>query len=240
MHIIGITYLRNLWTMKLPSIIPYLFAILFLILFINQCNETRSIIQENENTSEFLNDTISYYTNEVGQVVASRTALQGEKNALETLLSKQIDSTGQLKRLVKKFRKVDAAGNITQSTLIDTIAIPFEVPVPCKFHRDWEKNTEYYSIKGTSDQNGISLNEIKIPNTLSFAIGKKKKGWFSSEYVIEAVNSNPLVNTLGLDSYSIKVPKKRFGVSLFAGYGISSDGLSPIVGIGLGYNLLEF
>src|SRR5690606_23680521 len=115
---------------------------------------------------------------------------------------------------------VDAAGNVTTITKIDSIPIPYEVPIPCKFHREWEKIDPFYSISGTSDQNGITIESLEVPNTLSFAIGKKKKGWFDSEYVIETVNSNPNITTIGLDSYSLKVPKKRFGVSLFAGYGL--------------------
>src|SRR5690606_16256520 len=208
----------------MKTIIPYILAVVFLALFLNTCREKKELQKEASNNVEFLNDSIRHYKNELGQEIAYKTALQGEKGALGTLLSKQIDSTGQLKRLIKKFRSVDAAGNITTITKIDTIPIPYEVPIPCKFHRDWEKKTDFYSISGISDQNGITINDLTVPNTLSFVIGKNKKGWFNSEYVIEAVNSNPHVKTLGLDSYSVKVPKKRFGVIVFAGYGLSSNG----------------
>ncbi len=226
--------------MKPQTIIPYILAVGFLALFLNTCREKKELQREASNNVDFLNDSIRYYKNSLGQEIAVKTALNGEKNALEVLLSKQIDSTGQLKRLVSKFRNVDAAGNITTITKIDTIKIGFEVPIPCEFHREWEKASEFYSISGESDQNGITINSLSVPNTLSFAIGKRKKGWFNSEYVIEAVNSNPNITTIGLDSYSLKVPQKRFGISLFAGYGMSSDGLSPLIGIGVGYNLIEF
>src|SRR5690606_15573511 len=204
----------------------------------NTCREKKELQKEASNNVEFLNDSIRHYKNELGQEIASKTALNGRNDALEVLLSKQIDSTGQLKRLVKKFRKVDAAGNIITNTRIDTIKIGFEVPIPCEFHREWKKNDKWYSIEGVSDQNGITINSLSVTNTLSFAIGKKKKGWFASEYVIEAVNSNPNIKTVGIDSYTVKLPKKRFGVSVFAGYGLSSEGLSPVIGIGVGYNLL--
>src|SRR5690606_33749489 len=215
-------------------------AVVFFALFLNTCREKKELQNEASNTTDFLNDTIRYYKNELGQEIASKTALQGEKGALEVLLGKQIDSTGQLKRIVRNFRTVDAAGNIITNTRIDTIKIGYEIPVPCEFHREWEKKDHWYEISGTSDQNGITINSLTVPNTLSFAIGKRKKGWFNSEYVIEAVNSNPNIKVKGLDSYTVKVPKKRFGVSLFAGYGLSESGLSPLIGIGVGYNLIEF
>ena len=223
--------------LTIPLII--LSAVLSLLLF-RQCDKTKTLKNEKQSVTNFLKDSITFYKNELGQEVANKTALQGDKNTLETLLSKQIDSTGQLKRLVAKFRKVDAAGNITQVTKIDTIPIPYEVPVPCDFEREWEKKDKYYSINGFSDQNGITINSLEVPNTLSFAIGKKKKGLFNSEYVIEAVNSNPNIKLAGLDSYSIKVPQKRLGVSLFAGYGLSRDGICPIAGIGLSYSIFRF
>ena len=112
--------------------------------------------------------------------------------------------------------------------------------MPCEFTREFGVFEKYYSIEGTSNEKGISLNEIKIPNTLSFAIGDKKTGFFKSEYRIEAVNSNPYITTTGIDAYTLQVPKKRFGVAVFAGYGITESGLSPMVGVGLSYQLLRF
>jgi hypothetical protein len=225
---------------RIKQIFPYLIAVILAILLFRQCDKVSDLKNKADSTQDFLKDSIRYYKNQLGQEIALKTALQGDKNTLEILLSKQIDSTGQLKRLVKKFRKVDAAGNITQNTKIDTIRIGYEVPVPCEFHRDWSENTKWYKIAGSSNQNGILIKSLEVPNTLSFAIGKRKKGWFNSEYVIEAVNSNPNISIKGLDSYTVKLPKKRFGVSLFAGYGMSRDGLSPIIGLGVGYNLIEF
>lgn len=214
--------------------------VVLLFVILRQCNSATQQRQSQESATEFLNDTISYYQNEIGQQVAEKKAIQGDKQALEVLLSKQIDSTGQLKRLVKKYRNISAAGNITQETKIDTVEIPYEIKVPYEFTRDFTKVTEYYSITGTSNQNGVSLSEIKIPNTLSFAIGKKKTGWFSSKYRIEAVNSNPYVQTTGLDSYTFKVPNKRLGLSLYVGYGASSDfTLQPSAGIALTYTLFR-
>lgn len=181
----------------------YIGVILLLIfLLLDGCNDRAYENKVDNSVNEYLNDTISYYENQVGQEVAHRKALQGDKQALEILLSKQIDSTGQLKKLVKGFKKVDAAGNINQRFIIDSSFVPY--------------------------------------NTLSFAIGKKK-GLFNSNYQIETVNSNPNIKTIGLDAYTFKVPKKRFGIGLQVGYGISSDfTIAPYIGIGLSYDLIRF
>tara|TARA_R110002012_G_scaffold190633_1_gene358190 strand:- start:1273 stop:1959 length:687 start_codon:yes stop_codon:yes gene_type:complete len=223
------------------KIAPYIAIIVLIFIVFRQCNSANDKASSLESTQGFLNDTISYYTNKLGQEVAEKKAITGDKQALEILLSKQVDSTRQLKRLVKKYRSISAAGNITQETRIDTVEIPYEIKVPYEFNRKWNKKTDDYSIAGTSDQNGVTIENLTVPNTLSFAIGNKKKGWFKSEYRIEAVNSNPYVQTTGLDAYTLDVPNKRLGLSLYVGYGASSNfKLEPSAGIALTYTLFKF
>ena len=181
----------------------YIVIILVLIfLLFKGCNDRAYENKSEESVKEYLNDTISYYQNKVGQEVAKRKAINGSKESLEVLLTKQIDSTQQLKRLVDHFKKVDAAGNITQRFEIDSSFVPY--------------------------------------NTLSFVIGKQK-GLFNNDYSIQAVNSNPNIKTIGLDSYTFKAKPKRFGLGLHVGYGINSElNLAPYVGIGVSYNLFSF
>jgi hypothetical protein len=190
----------------------YLIVIALLVfLLLNNCSGRKYDNQTNDSKIEFLNDTISYYQNELGQEVAEKVALNGNNDALELLLSKQIDSTQQLKRLVKGFKKVDASGNITQVVTIDSIFVP-----------------EY------------SGKPFEFDNTLSFVIGKTK-GFFNSEYKIKAVNSSPMIRTVGLDTYTFKPRIKRFGIGFQVGYGIGSNfSLNPYIGIGLSYDLIRF
>ncbi len=196
--------------MKQHFIYIGIILLLFFLLF-KGCNDRAYERKVTESKIEFLNDTISYYQNELGQEVAEKVVLQGNEKTLEVLLSKTIDSTQQLKKLVKGFKKVDAAGNISQVVTIDSIFIP-----------------EY------------SGKPFELNNTLSFVIGKTK-GFFNSEYKIRAVNSNPMIQTVGLDSYVFKPAKKRFGVGIQVGYGVGANfALTPYIGIGLSYDLIRF
>jgi len=216
--------------------IPYIIAAVFLILFLHQCSRTSNIKNNSENATEFLNDTISYYKNKLGQEVAEKTALKGDKKQLQILLSNQIDSTGQLKKLIKEFKNTQAAGNITTITKIDTIRILYDSIIDFEFTRKWLKNDKFYSLAGVSNQFGISIDSIVIPNTLSFAIGEKKTGFFKTETKVNAINSNPYVKTTGIDTYTYSERKKRLGLGISAGYGIGGI----YAGIGLNYNLIEF
>ncbi len=216
----------------MKNAIPYILAVIFLLLFLRQCERTRDAESQADNSVEWLQDSVTYYKNRLRQEIAGKTALHGDKAALELLLS---NSESELRELAKKFKDVQAAGQVTTITKIDTILIGYEIPVPFEFSREWVKKDPFYSISGHSTQEGITINSLEIPNTLSFIIGKKK-----GEYLIEAVNSNPNIKTTGLDSYTLKVPKKRLGVGIFAGYGVGNSGLTPVAGVGIGYNLFEF
>ena len=59
---------------------------------------------------EYLKDSVRYYKNKLGQEIAVKTALQGDKEALELLLS---NTESELKELTKKFKDgYKAAGQV--------------------------------------------------------------------------------------------------------------------------------
>lgn len=104
----------------------YIGIILLLVfLLFDGCNKRVVENKSDDSVSDYLNDTISYKTNKEGLDVATRIAINGNDLALLILLSKQIDTTQQLQRLVKGFKKVDAAGNITQQFDIDSTFVPY-------------------------------------------------------------------------------------------------------------------
>ena len=182
---------------------PYLVIILLILFSLKQCQTNRELLESQKSQKEFLEDSISYYVNKHGQQVAEKRALEGEKENLDLLLSKQIDSTRQLKKLVDKFRKVKAAGNVTTVTQIDSVFIPYSGLKSSPEH-DFRFSTRYFALSGRDQINGVEIHSLTVPNTLSFAIGNKKTGLFQSEHRIEVVNSNPHVKTVGLDSYTYK------------------------------------
>ena len=212
-------------------------SIVFFALMLHQCRQKKELKAQSENTAKFLNSEVEYYENELDQEVAKKEALAGKNESLEVLLSKQIDSTKQLKGLVKKFKKVNAAGNITQETIVDTVKISYQKPVEFDFVRKWKIDKEHYFISGRSTNNFTSIDKLKLQNTLSFAIGEQSSGFWKTTYKAEAVNSNPYVKTTGLDTYTYTEQKKRFGIGPYVGI---DTNLQPSIGIGLNFNLIRF
>jgi|AntDeeMinimDraft_6_1070357.scaffolds.fasta_scaffold00147_2 hypothetical protein len=212
--------------------------LVFACLFMYQCTETKRLKKHAENTATFLNSEISYYKNKLGQEVAQKEALFGQKESLDVLLSKQIDSTQQLKKLVKQYKEVKAAGNIIQVTRIDTVKVEYDNPIEFEFSKNWSVNDKYYFIAGRSTNTFTSVDTLQLDNTISFAIGKKKTGFWNTTFQAEVVNSNPFVKTTGLDTYSYTEKKKRFGIGPYIGIDFLT--LQPALGLSLSFDLIQF
>lgn len=238
---------RNFFGDNLKIILAITCVVLAFLLF-RQCNANQSIKAESESVREFLQDSIQYYRNEAGQLIAEKTALKGtsnklkdENHALQILLSKQIDSTRQLTKLVENFKTVEAAGNITAEAEIKDVHIPFPEPVDFTFSRRWSLDTEYYEMKGFTTQIGTTINRLKLGTTISFALGDKKKSFFKTEYLFEATSSNPHVTITGLDGGTFTERRKRLGLSAYVGAGIGQNfSFEPQFGMGLTYTFLYF
>lgn len=217
--------------------IPLIF--LFVFLNVKQCNENKNLKNQRQNTSDFLNDTISYYQNKLGQIVAKKKTLSGDKNQLEILLSKQIDSTQELKTLVYKYKDVNSATIIQTETNIDTTFIPFSKPVKCDFFKEFSFNKDMLSISGVSNQEGITINSFNSKAKISLVIGKRKNGWFKgSTYSIDAKSSNPNVSIIGLDAYQFQPKVKRWGLGPSIGYNPFTNGFE--LSLSLQYSLIRF
>lgn len=218
---------------------PYLVIVLLVLLSVHQCQRNRKLQINRASEKAFFEDSISYYVNRHGQQVAEKRALEGDKQTLELLLSKQVDSTRQLKKLVEKFRRIQAAGNVTTVTHIDSVFIPYQ-GLQTDLEHDFRISNPFYTISGRDQLEGIAIHSLSLPNTLSFAIGNKKTGLFQSEHRVEVVNSNPYVKTVGIDSYTFKTGEGIISLDAQAGYGLTIYGSTPYVGVGVGFDLWKF
>lgn len=206
---------------------------------INQCNQLKKVENYRGNNVEFLQDSVKYYKNKYGQEIANKTALKGDKKQLSILLSKQIDSTQALSKMVKEFKKVSGAGTIRINTEIDTFYVPFEVPVDCGFLRDAKIKEDYYSLTAEVNEGGLRVTNLTIPNNISFVVGRKRKNIFSkSVFEIDVNNSNPYITTEGVDSYIYEAKVNKWSIGPYIGYDPFNQQLST--GISLQYGLISF
>lgn len=106
-------------------------------------------------------------------------------------------------------------------------------------HNDKYLNLSYYPHSDSVDfAYNIRLNEVRY---------KQKKWLFGKpQHFIDVFSDDPRVQINGLKSYRIRgEPPSRWGLGLHAGYGfhIAPNATlkpTPIVGLGINYNLIEF
>lgn len=221
------------------NFILYLIIIFLFAYNLHQCNERVKENKNSESSINYLQSELESYEDEFGEIVSSRNSLAGKKEQLEILTSNQIDSLNKLNSLLKKYKRVESAGIIKTETKIKNVLIPFDKPAPCEFERNFELIKPFYEIRGYTNELGTKLNSLVVPNSVYFASGLQKNGLFKKNtYTISVKNSNPLVETIGLDNYILTPKIQRWGIGPYIGYDPFQQEFSG--GLSVQYSIIRF
>lgn len=189
-----------------------LLAILALALAIsvNRCNENKAEAMDYKAQLDYQDSTITVLQNSVGQLVAEHKSAVTENKATVKKLSDQVFNMSKAQeRQIKTVTALVQGHQVVtlRDTLIDFIEVPGAadttgfIAVP----RDFAKVTPHYSITGKVVQDGIRIDSLVMKNTMSFRIGERRNNIFRpTEVVVQAINSNPYFNTVGLQSITVK------------------------------------
>lgn len=218
---------------KFLDIVIIVLIIIFIIFAFKRCkNDIREF--SNIDKLESLTDSIKYYKDNYN-VLHSRISII-EADNFTKIKSKDKDIQ-ELQELVKKYKNVQAA------TVIKTETKVVEKIVNKPIFDTISRETAYYSkfdldgfvwgeIIAKKDSTDLILN---IRNDFNI-VSHYDKG----KLVLDISDKNPYTVTKSQRSY-INLPKqKKWGLGINAGYGISKNGLSPYIGLGVNYNLINF
>ena len=209
-----------------------IFAIIIIIFCVKACNN--GIRKENSKLTESLNDSISYYR-DVESILHSKISVIEDDYFLKLKLKDK--EISELRDLVRKYKNVKSATiiktetkiveKIVNKTILDTIS---NMPVyESSFNL---KGYIWGDIVAKKDTTDIKIN---IKNDFSIVTYKEK-----NKLILDVSDKNPYSITKSQRSY-INLPKqKKFGLGVNVGYGISKSGLSPYIGLGVNYNLINF
>lgn len=225
-----------------------LLVILTILLFIfvknyfsksNQLSESKSLLLS-------LNSALEISKNKLGQEVAKREIIETYNTKMFTRMELQDSALKDLQKLVKDNRKLiknsgsatilKGETNVDKST-VTNIYYPSGDTLPTytsNFNNEWVG----YSIISKFDTTKLDL---KIKNKYSIVIGSEKKNIFTKRKPFATVtNFNPYSTNTELRTYQVKIKRKKFGIGVQVGYGITKAGLSPYVGLGGHYSLFKF
>jgi hypothetical protein len=184
---------------------------------------------ENEKTAAATIDALqsenTTYKLKNGQLVTSqKTAILTEKQLKDQLKKNKTEL-----ELAKKFVQVKTFTKYVTNTEIDTIAIVYKDSIPCKFERIGSVFTDEYNLAYKSNQKGITITEMAIPDSVLIATGYKRK-WLLGKKTLtmDITHSNKFVMTDQVQHYEVKEKKKfwqtdlfKFGAGLILGVAIT-------------------
>jgi len=121
--------------------------------------------------------------------------------------------------------------NVVTVTKVVRDTIPFPVDNPLGFH--YKDRWNEFKI------NTDSTFSFSVKDSLALVSSRKNFGFLGlkKKNTVEVVSYNPKSTITGLKSIEIVENPKRVGIGIMVGYGMSKDGLSPVVSAGVFYRI---
>lgn len=141
--------------------------------------------------------------------IAFNQALQlDNRKQLESIVAKY----DTLARMVAKFKNVQNVTIIKGGAQITHDTIRIDHPIPCDFKPFVvRRDSAHYRFVGTVAPDYFTIDSLTIPNTQGIVIGSRRMGFLKRpEYRVEITNSNPLMKTTNIGSFTVKTPRKWF------------------------------
>lgn len=191
-------------------------------------------------------DSAEYYNLKVNglnvEIAQNKSLVLQSNDQIKSVLESMNDT---MAKLIKKFKSINSGTIINNNTYIsgDTIKMKGD-SIPCNFKPfKVRRDSAHYKFVGTIAKNYFTIDTLSIPNKISIISGRKKIGFLNYEDRVELFNSNPLVKTTNIGSYEVVKRKKRVGLGVSAGYGLSFGKekvvLAPSLNLSVNYNFIE-
>ena len=203
----------------ISNLIPILITIglfLLLSLMFRECSSREQEISSKK-LIEQLNDSLQSYRNKEGKMISRISTIEVDNMSF----FKQLQVKD--KTIIKTETKVDTVFRTTK--IKDTVNVTYETDFDVQ---GW--------IWGTVAMNRDTTSlRVFTRDQYDIRLSKEKDGTY-----IDVINHNPFSTTQEVRSV-YKLPKqKKFGIGVNLGYGMTSYGLSPYIGLGINYNLINF
>jgi len=155
-----------------------------------------------------LNKELTTYELKNGQLVTSVENLVYSKEQLKKSL---IMKDKKVKELTDKFSNIKSVTKFITKTKFDTITLAYKDSVPCDFEKTDSVLKEWYHIAYKSNQKGITITELSIPDSVIVASGEKRKWfWGKRTSVTDITHANPFVETESIQHVEVQAPAKWY------------------------------
>jgi len=162
---------------------------------------------------EALNSQAKVYKLKNGQLVTSVENLQYTNSQLK---KSAIMKDKKVKELVNKFSEVKSVTKFVTNTKFDTIKLVYNDSIPCEFERIGSDMKQWYHIAYKSNQKGVEITELSIPDSVIVVTGDKRKWfWGKRTSVTDISHANPFVETDNIQHIEVVKPAKWYDSTIF-------------------------
>lgn len=211
----------------LIKILPWVLAILFGVMCVQQCQDKKTAQKNAKHNTYALTDSIKYYKDKYGNVIAEKAILIGD---IKTLADANDSLAKRIKAMVKnpeqvvyvdhviEFEKHDTVWNIKNNEIL----VKQNLKRSFDFSNKWRTLAGNISVRDTTL--GLTIDQDKVNADFAIAI-KNGRAYVSS--------SNPYVHVNDIQGFQLpKERKKWFHIGPSAGVGIGLDGkIRPYLGV---------
>lgn len=182
---------------------------------------------------EQLNDSLRSYRDKEGKMISRISTIEVDNMSFFKQLEVKDKTIRELQKLVKKGTL--AASIIKTETKVDTVFRTTNIKDTVNVTYETDFDIQGW-IWGTVAMNRYTTSlRVFTRDQYDIRLSKEKDGTY-----IDVINHNPFSTTQEVRSV-YKLPKqKKFGIGVSLGYGMTSYGLSPYIGLGINYNLINF
>jgi hypothetical protein len=160
-----------------------------------------------------LNSQAKVYKLKNGQLVTSVENLHYTNSQLKNSV---IMKDKKVKELTNKFSQIKSITKYVTNTKFDTISLVYKDSVPCNFERIGSDLKQWYHIAYKSNQKGVEITELSIPDSVIIVTGDKRKWfWGKRTSVTDITHANPFVNTDYVQHIEVVNPTKWYDSTIF-------------------------
>lgn len=225
---------------KLRTHLIYISIILLLAIGLSiAVNKCSNVSREYKHNIEALNDTIKYYQDKNGNLVATKLAFESNVNMLENLnknLYDQIDSLKLSKNSVAQIIYVDG---MIENPKKDTAYVVTHDTISRGFSKDFNFNDKYRTLEGNviyqNDSLGVHINKDIINFDYTLAMDKDARIYVKS--------TNPYVKYNEISGFTIPKQKNKrwnIGPAISVGYDPIQGKVAVSGGISLTYGIIQW
>ena len=231
--------LNDLWS-KVKTHVIYILIICLLVgtlsISVDRCSDTS---KEYKHNIEALKDTIKYYQDKNGNLVATKLAFESDIKTLKLLnedLYNQIDSMKLNPSVVTQIIQV---GGEIENPEKDTAYIVQHDTISKGFSKDFDFNDKYRVLEGNVDYHndslGIHINKDIIYFDYTVAMDKDARIYVKS--------TNPYVKYNEITGFTVPKQKRKrwnIGPAVYGGYDPFNKNFSGGIGLSLTYGIIQF